>query len=90
MTVFTKNSHTTKVSGDKDEPPKQWSNNEGGHIGDGNAVHKEDLVAGDSLYARLQRFAGQFGVEERGIERVPHDERTDSDLTKIGTLVSWG
>ncbi|KAK3329437.1 purine-cytosine permease [Apodospora peruviana] len=53
---------------------------------DENAVHKSEFSAGDSLYARMQRFAGRFGVEERGIERVPSDERTDSGLSKIGTM----
>jgi hypothetical protein len=56
-------------------------------IGDEGAVHAETFIIGDSLYARLQRFATQFGVEARGIERVPSDERTDSGMSKIGTLV---
>lgn len=59
-----------------------------GYVGDENAVHKSEFIAGDSLYARLQRAAGKFGVEQRGIERVPSDERTDSSMSKIGTLVS--
>ena len=59
-----------------------------GYVGDENAVHKSEFVAGDSIYARLQRAAGKFGVEQRGIERVPSDERTDAGMSKIGTLVS--
>jgi hypothetical protein len=47
----------------------------------------ETFDAGDSLYARLQRFAGKFGVEQRGIERVPENERTDTSLHNIGTMV---
>ena len=59
-----------------------------GYTGDENAVHKSDFTTGNSLYAKLQRFAGRFGVEQRGIERVPSDERTDSSMTQVGTLVS--
>ncbi|KAI1804673.1 permease for cytosine/purines, uracil, thiamine, allantoin-domain-containing protein [Daldinia bambusicola] len=57
-----------------------------GYVSDGNAVHGQDLSAGESVYAKLQRFAGKFGVEQRGIERVPSDERTDSSITQVGTL----
>ena len=53
-----------------------------------NVVHKEDFTSGGGLYAKLQRAAGKFGVEQRGIERVPADERTDTGMSKIGTLVS--
>lgn len=58
-----------------------------GYVGDENAMHQSDFVVGDSLYARLQRFAGKFGVEQRGIERVPSDERTDASMSKICTMV---
>ncbi|KAI1333547.1 purine-cytosine permease [Xylariaceae sp. FL0016] len=57
-----------------------------GYVGDGNAVHKNAFTRGNSLYARLQAFAGKFGVEQRGIERVPSDERTDSSMSQIATL----
>jgi hypothetical protein len=57
------------------------------YIDDGGAVHAEAFVAGDSLYAKLQRFATGYGIEARGIERVPSDERTDASASKIGTLV---
>jgi hypothetical protein len=53
------------------------------------AVHGESFTVGDTLYARLQRLAGRFGVEQRGIERVPEDERTDKNTFKVGTMV-WG
>jgi hypothetical protein len=56
-------------------------------FGDEGAVHAETFLVGDSLYAKLQRFATGFGVEARGIERVPSDERTDTGMSKIGTLV---
>jgi hypothetical protein len=57
------------------------------YFGDEGAVHAETFIIGDSLYARAQRFATKFGVEARGIERVPSDERTDTGMSKIGTLV---
>ncbi|KAI3395722.1 hypothetical protein diail_945 [Diaporthe ilicicola] len=38
------------------------------------------------LFARVQRSAGRFGVEQRGIERVLPDERTDMSVSNVGTL----
>lgn len=52
------------------------------------AVHGESFEVGNTLYAKLQRFAGKYGVEQRGIERVPEDERTDKSTLKVGTMVS--
>ena len=52
-----------------------------------NAVHADELVAGNGWSAKLQRFAGRYGVEQRGIERVPSDERPDTNLSRIGSLV---
>lgn len=54
---------------------------------DAPAVPGEVFVTGDSTYAKIQRFASRFGVEPRGIERVPNDERTDTNLMKVGTMV---
>ena len=51
------------------------------------AVAADVFVTGDTLYAKVQRAVVQFGVEPRGIERVPEDERTDTSLMKVGTLV---
>lgn len=59
------------------------------YVGDAPAVAGEVFVSGDSLYAKVQRFVTQFGVEPRGIERVPEDERTDTNLVKVGTVVRW-
>lgn len=36
--------------------------------------------------ARLHRFTDKLGVEQRGIERVLPNERTDTGVSKIGTL----
>jgi hypothetical protein len=53
----------------------------------GAAIPGEAFVVGDSLYARTQRFAAKFNIELRGIERVPEDERTDTNLRSVGTMV---
>ena len=58
------------------------------YVDEAPAVTGETFVTGDSLYARIQRFVTRFGVEPRGIERVPEDERTDTNLRQVGTLVS--
>jgi hypothetical protein len=54
------------------------------------AVPGESFEAGNSLYAKVMRFAGKYGVEQRGIERVPEDERTDNKrpLLNVATMVS--
>lgn len=55
---------------------------------EGGAVAGESFEVGDSWYAKLQRIAGKYGVEQRGIERVPEDERTDHNgLLNVGTMV---
>lgn len=48
-----------------------------------NAVPASSLAAGDSLPAKLMRLAGKLGVEQRGIERVPEDERTDTGFKAL-------
>jgi len=55
-------------------------------IGDEGAVPAETFIVGDSFYAKAQRFAGRFGVEQRGIERVPSDERLPAGMSQIGTM----
>ena len=55
--------------------------------GDDIAVPNVVFTEGDSTYAKLQRFAGKFSIEQRGIERVPEDERSDTSLANVGTLV---
>lgn len=57
-----------------------------GYTGDENAVHKDQFITGDSWVAKAQRLAGRLGAEQRGIERVPSDERTDTTMTKVGTM----
>lgn len=30
------------------------------YVSDGNAVHRQEFTSGESMYAKLQRFAGRF------------------------------
>ena len=52
------------------------------------AVPGESFETGNSLYAKLQRLAGEFNIEQRGIERVPENERTDTNILNVGSMVS--
>ncbi|KAK7962348.1 purine-cytosine permease [Apiospora aurea] len=54
--------------------------------GSGNVVPEEEFASGDSMYAKIQKLAGRFGVEQRGIERVPSDERTKESMSEVGTM----
>ena len=51
------------------------------------AVPGESFEYGDSLYAKIQRVAGKFNIEQRGVERVPDYERTDTSYLNIGSMV---
>ena len=53
-----------------------------------NVVHKEEFYAGNSIYAKLHRMTGRWGVEERGIERLPSDERDARKPMTVGITVS--
>ncbi|KAF2764429.1 purine-cytosine permease [Teratosphaeria nubilosa] len=47
------------------------------------AVPGESFEYGDGWYAKTMRFAGKLGVEQRGIERVPEGERTDTGFRAL-------
>lgn len=54
------------------------------------AVPGESFEVGNSWYAKIQRVAGKLHVEQRGIERVPEDERTEHGfraLLNVATMV---
>lgn len=51
-----------------------------------NAVIGESFAHGNGTYAKLQRLAGKLSIEQRGIERVPENERTDTSLANVGTM----
>lgn len=69
--------------------PEKYTNeaDSGDFVPDEGAVQAETFVVGDGWVAKAQRLAGKFGVEQRGIERVPSDERTNDGMSQIGTLV---
>ncbi|KAI1152707.1 purine-cytosine permease [Nemania diffusa] len=73
-----------------EEKTKQWdsvgTDVELGQVSDIDVANSYNLTEGNSLYARLQTFAGKYGVEQRGIERVPENERTDTSMSQVGTL----
>lgn len=52
-----------------------------------NAVPGERFEYGNSLYAKIQRLAGKLNIEQRGIERVPAEEQTDTSYFNIGSMV---
>lgn len=58
-------------------------------VNEDGAVPGESFELGDSFYAKMQRLAGKFHIEQRGIERVPEDERTEGasrGLLNVGTM----
>jgi hypothetical protein len=59
----------------------------GASIAEDGAVRGETFETGNGMRAKLMRLAGKFGVEQRGIERVPDDERNDNSLLNVGTMV---
>lgn len=56
------------------------------YVPDDGAIAAETFVVGDSWYAKTQRLAGKMGVEQRGIERVPSDERSTAPVSQVGTM----
>jgi hypothetical protein len=48
-----------------------------------NAVPGESFEYGDGYYAKMQRLAGKFNIEQRGIERVPEYERTETGIKAL-------
>lgn len=48
-----------------------------------NVVPGESFEIGTGWYAKAQRLAGKLRIEQRGIERVPEDERTDSGFRAL-------
>lgn len=60
------------------------------YVTEDGAVPGESFEYGNSFYARAQRLAGKLKIEQRGIERVPDDERTDTGfkaLLNVSTMV---
>ncbi|KAK5165872.1 Purine-cytosine permease fcy21 [Saxophila tyrrhenica] len=54
------------------------------------AVPGDTFEIGDSWYAKTQRLAGRLKIEQRGIERVPEDEREDNGFKALlNTMTMW-
>lgn len=71
---------------DQSEKVAVTGSDSGDYVSDEGAVHADTFVLGDSWYAKTQRLAGKFGVEQRGIERVPSDERSTAPISQVGTM----
>jgi hypothetical protein len=76
----------TAAGSDLEKTVSLGENGSSDYIPDDGAVHAETFVLGDSWYAKTQRLAGKFGVEQRGIERVPSDERSPAHISQVGTM----
>lgn len=69
----------------------EYEKRHGGFVSEDQAVQGESFEYGDNWYGKMQRLARKFKVEQRGIERVPEDERTDTgfrSLLNVSTMVS--
>lgn len=81
---------TVKPEGDVESgSPTSTRNTDVGEVVSGNAVRNQDVVAGNSLLAKLQNFAAKYGMEQRGIEWVPDDEREDTSVFRMGMMVRY-
>jgi hypothetical protein len=77
-----------KKDGDLEKGPQVAKTTLDNSSSDG-AVPGESFEYGDSLYAKLQRLAGMINIEQRGIERVPAEEQTDTSYFNIGSMVCY-
>jgi hypothetical protein len=85
--MFDEKDHTDVESGDKVVTGPGIAEKTGIYVDETGAVPGDSFSYGNSTYAKLQRFAGKYAIEQRGIERVPENERTDTNLRKVGTMV---
>ncbi|GAW25482.1 putative purine-cytosine permease [Rosellinia necatrix] len=74
----------------QEEDTRRWDSTgtdiEAGRLNEADAVHNGTPAKETSIFDKLQAFVGKYGVEQRGIDRVPDDERTDSSMSQVGTL----
>jgi hypothetical protein len=59
------------------------SNVQHGTTADASHSQVSSVAGCSSLTTKLMHVAGKFGVEQRGIERVPEDERTDTGFKAL-------
>ena len=70
--------------------PQHGASNHTTVVDTSHAVSGASLATGSSLTARLLRAAGKLGVEQRGIERVPEDERTETGfMAMLNISTMW-
>jgi hypothetical protein len=84
-------SHTEKDLEKNPESGIAYDARRHSYVDETGAVPGESFEYGDSYYAKIQRLAGKFSIEQRGIERVPENERTEEGfmaLMNVGTMVS--
>ena len=80
----------TASAGSSNDPQHGGSNNHTTVVDTSHAVSGASLATGSSLTARLLRAAGKLGVEQRGIERVPEDERTETGfMAMLNISTMW-
>lgn len=75
--------HPGVVKDGSDDLPMGYEKRHGSIVDEGHAVPGESFEYGNTMYAKLMRFAGKFNIEQRGIERVPEDERTDTGFKAL-------
>lgn len=75
--------HPAGVKDGSDTSPDGYQKRHGSYVDEGNAVPGESFEYGSGWYAKVQRLAGRFKIEQRGIERVPEDERTDTGFKSL-------
>ncbi|KAF2669254.1 purine-cytosine permease [Microthyrium microscopicum] len=56
------------------------------YVEDGDAVRGEAFTHVPGVRGKIMRLAAKIGVEQRGIERVPEDERHDNSILNVGTM----
>ena len=82
-----KNGGVVNTGSDYDSPREK---RQGSFAYEDGAVPGESFEYGNTLYAKIQRVAGKLKMEQRGIERVPEDERTDVGFKALlNTSTMW-
>ncbi|KAK5714656.1 Purine-cytosine permease fcy21 [Elasticomyces elasticus] len=78
-----KNQGYATNSGEYSPPLGGAEKRRGSYIEPDGAVPGESFEYGTGMRAKLMRFAGKLGIEQRGIERVPENERTDTGFKAL-------
>lgn len=76
-TIEKKPFYSSDVPGSPDEDLEK---RHGSYQASDGAVPGHTFEYGNGWYAKTMRFAGKLNIEQRGIERVPEDERHEFGL----------